>query len=256
MGYGKNSGDLKIGTTATDAAAGNKGVTNGDNHNHTGGAGATIPIAGASIESTDGLAGTSIPDGWVEVAAGTGTIDWTTEGELDLSVAAGSTHDPTAGTAPFVAYDMEGPVDVVVQVYVSFAVAADGKYYQVALYEQNDSTDTVNISVQYNTGAYRVYWGISGGTTGNVSLGAITSAWVALIRRGTKYMVLTSTAAEGARPALSDMDVRDTFDSDDDPPMTNSRLVLSVGNFGGNPASTVTFSEMRWGRQSIGASWT
>ena len=49
MGYGKNSGDLKIGTTATDAAAGNKGVTNGDNHNHTGGAGATIPIAGLGL---------------------------------------------------------------------------------------------------------------------------------------------------------------------------------------------------------------
>jgi hypothetical protein len=49
MGFGaKSGGDLKIGTSANEAAAGNKGVTNGDGHDHDGGDGATIPAAGTS----------------------------------------------------------------------------------------------------------------------------------------------------------------------------------------------------------------
>ena len=56
MGYGTDSGTLKIGTGGTDAAAGNKGVSNGDGHDHDGGDGATVPIAGGGTGATTAAA--------------------------------------------------------------------------------------------------------------------------------------------------------------------------------------------------------
>ena len=57
MGYGTDSGTLKIGTGGTDAAAGNKGVSNGDSHTHEAGSGgATVPVAGGGTGATTAAA--------------------------------------------------------------------------------------------------------------------------------------------------------------------------------------------------------
>ena len=47
---------LDVGTGAGDVAAGNKGVTNGDSHDHDGGDGATIPVAGGGTGATTAAA--------------------------------------------------------------------------------------------------------------------------------------------------------------------------------------------------------
>ena len=55
-------GVLQIGTGATQAAAGNKGVTNGDSHDHSGGDGAQIAYASLSGAPTVSVFGASLVD--------------------------------------------------------------------------------------------------------------------------------------------------------------------------------------------------
>lgn len=279
MGYGKNSGDLKIGTTATDAAAGNKGVTNGDNHNHTGGAGATIPIAGGGTGATTAgaartnlgiSAGIAEPSALYTAAGGvlhydttaaayiTGIYDACTGGSVDArwtqSVPAGQSLTATGSVYRFVetagvpAANAEIAVDVELgiwemQAYISIAGSPPGAW-NLCFMQIQDRADSATFAGAYF--AYQVGTGYvlvasdKGGETSGGATGA-AARWIKF-----QYDMFSgvinafySANAAGSPPADDDWVYKCTRTVAGVNRPQSASLVVSCGDAGHTEASSI-----------------
>jgi len=268
-----DSATKDVGTGAGDVAAGNKGVTNGDSHDHDGGDGASVPIGGLKTATTGTIAGGKLAhdstgfiqgfneafdqsrsgaqlatDGYT-VNAESGTVS---EGASALTTSIGAgvgcdwfngTYDaprltravPTGDWLARAPYDMQQPATNDNGCTMIFRGDADASF--------------VRVSHVYTAGGHLTQMHHGPNTQMHSSAFGTGTGWLGIAKIGGRFIGLHSNNAAGSTPGDGDWTIMDEDDVED---MMSSAKVwqgtvsLGVVSFSSKPAS-----DIEWGRLDI-----